>query len=373
MTEHHISRIAIVGVGLMGGSLGLALKRSLPEIQVVGADSVDILSVALDRGAIDEASESLEDAVRGSDLVFIGTPVPVTLGLLKDIGRFAEPGTWISDMGSVKECVYRQAALDIPDRISFVGGHPMTGSEKASVLHSDELLFENATYVLCPDSQDQIDELRLPDNPLCRVIRSLGSQILFLDATRHDRIAAAISHVPQLLAIALMNHAHDAKSVDAETLQLAAGGFRDMTRIASSSFELWKDVVSLNSEKILDALDNLSLHIHTIADTLRVGDSDSLKSLFESAHETRATIPERSKGFLRALHDVFVFVRDQPGALSEITSLLSNNEVSIKDIELLKIREGTGGTFRLGFNSEIDAEEGIRLLNEAGFKSHRLS
>jgi len=196
---------------------------------------------------------------------------------------------------------------------------------------------------------------------------------LFLDSRRHDRIAAAISHVPQLLAIALMNHAAESRSRDMEVLQLAAGGFRDLTRIASSPFDLWKDVVDLNSEKIVASLDRLSLQINTITDYLRHGDSDALKELFENAYDTRADIPQRSKGFLRALHDVFVFVRDQPGALAEITGLLSRNEVSIKDIELLKIREGTGGTFRLGFNSETDADDGIRLLNEAGFKSHRLT
>jgi prephenate dehydrogenase len=373
MTEITEKRITIVGTGLMGGSLGLALKRSISSLHITGFDSATVLDLAVKRGAIDYPARSLDEAVSESDLVFICAPVHATMELLPQLGRYVRPGSWISDMCSVKECVKKCAASSLPESTIFIGGHPMTGSEKAGIEHAEELLYENATYILCPPSSDEAEMLKDEDNLLVRIIRSVGARIMLLDAETHDRIAAGISHLPQLLAVALTNRTSDAGDADHELLDLAAGGFRDMTRIASSPFEMWRDILDLNRERILESLDGLMGHLVELRGNVETGDEAELRRRFEGAYLTRASIPERSKGFLKPLSDVFVFVSDRPGALCQITKLLSDQGINIKDIELLKIRQGTGGTFRLGFETDEAAERAVEFFHSANFRAHRLA
>ncbi|MCH8276126.1 MAG: prephenate dehydrogenase [Bacteroidetes bacterium] len=367
-----IDRISIIGTGLMGGSFGLALRRTRPELIITGFDRPEVIERAVERGAVTHTASSLEEAVRDADVVLLCVPVLECMSLVSVVAPYLKQGCVLTDVCSVKSPLAQTAASVLPDGVSFVGGHPMTGSEKAGIDHADEFLYENATYVLCPpDGEDQRSFLDRYSS-LVDLVGATGARVMLMDAARHDRIAACISHVPQLLSIALVNTARQAQKKDPELLRLSAGGFRDMTRIASSSYGVWREILTSNSGPILDAIDSLMSNLQLMRDLLSENDLESMERLFKNAESTRSSIPPRSKGFLNPLADVFVFVTDRPGAIHHISGILAEADISIKDIELLKIREGTGGTFRLGLDTDEHADQALKLLSGAGIKAHRL-
>ncbi len=365
-----MKQIAIIGVGLIGGSLGLVWKKRLGDVHVKGFDSPSVLKAAHRRGAIDEATVSVEDAVREADVVVLATPLHAIVSNLEVVGPRLKEGAFVTDVGSVKRPVLERAAAVLPRHATFVGGHPMAGSERRGIEHADVFLFENATYALClPEDESGFAE-RHPG--FVDLIQSTGARILLIDATEHDEIAATVSHLPQLLAVALMNYAAERNRDDDAFLRLAAGGFRDMTRIASSPFSVWRDVIIANMGPILDALAGFASNLQRLRDRIGTEALDDLESAFRSARSARETIPRDTKGFLHPLADVYVYAEDRPGELLTITRILHEASLNIKDIELLKIREGTGGAFRIGFSDSHSADRAVDSLSEAEFTAYRL-
>ena len=367
-----MQRVAIIGVGLIGGSLGLVWKKQAPGVRIVGFDAPATLDKALDMGALDEAALSAGAAVSGADVIVLATPVQSVLQLLKNIAPHIRPGAVVTDTGSVKGLVASCAASALPSHALFVGGHPMAGSEGRGIDQADALLFENAAWVLCPPAAMDVAALKRDQAAFLALIEATGARVLTLPADRHDRIAAFVSHLPQLLAVALMNHVAQENGSDEAFLQLAAGGFRDMTRIASSPFDVWNDILSTNDARILEALDSFAERVRLVRGEIARGDMNTLQDRFREARSTRETIPRNTKGFLQPLADVYVYAQDDPGELFSITKILYEASLNIKDIELLKIREGTGGAFRMGFAEDDIAAAAARTLNHAGYTAWRL-
>lgn len=352
----------------MGGSLGLALKSVRPDLRIRGWDAPGSLEMARQRGAIDVAAPDLEACVRGADLVILATPLSATMQIIDDLAGLLEPETWLHDLCSVKGPVADRVEASLGhDR--FLGGHPMTGSEKSGIRFADGALYENATYVLCPGPGMPRDA---SFEAVLDLLGSTGARLLELDTQVHDRIAAHVSHVPQLLSVLLVNLADQAKRQDPDVLRLAAGGFRDMTRIAGSPFPMWEDILAANGSEITAALRAFQELLADLLKDMDAQDFPEIGSRFHQAEQTRDFIPTDGKGFLKPLADVFVFTADRPGALVALTSALYDAELSIKDIELLRIRENRGGTFRLGFDTSDEAVRAISVLTEAGFTAYRL-
>lgn len=365
-------RIAILGTGLIGGSLGLAWKQRRTDCTIVGHDRSDVLDRAAERGAIDAKAADPITAVNGADLVVLATPLSATLRLLEQIADHLNPDTLVTDVASVKGPVMEQARDVLPADAPFIGGHPMAGSEGQGIDHASPILFENAAYVLCrADPEAHPPQLADKYPAFMDLITATGARPMLMDARRHDRIAGAVSHLPQLLAVALVNTVGDVHEDDPQALQLAAGGFRDMTRIASSPFSMWRDILIGNQGAVLDMLGHFTRRLQSTRNRLIEEDLEGLEDAFESAHATRRDIPTDSKGFLHPLADVYVAANDRPGVLADMTTALTEADLNIKDIELLKFREGTGGTFRLGFDSDTDAVDAIDVLDAAGFRAHR--
>ena len=364
-------RIAILGTGLIGGSLGLAWKQRRADCTIVGHDRPDVLDEAASRGAIDAKAADPVTAVENADLVVLATPLSATLRLLDQIADHLKTGTLVTDVASVKAPVLKQARDVLSPETPFIGGHPMAGSEEQGIAHASPILFENAAYVLCPPDEADTSQLAEQHPDFLDLITATGARPMLLDADRHDRIAGAVSHLPQLLAVALVNTVSDGGERDEQALQLAAGGFRDMTRIASSPFSMWRDILIGNQGPVLDMLGHFARRLQTLRNRLIEEDLDAIEDAFESAHATRRAIPTDSKGFLHPLADVYVAANDRPGVLADMTTALTEAGLNIKDIELLKFREGTGGTFRLGFEQDADATAAVDVLGEAGFRAHR--
>ena len=354
-------RITIIGVGLIGGSLALAIKHRFPAIHIIGVDKPRVLKLAQARKVIDTSEQSIEHAIRTADLVIIATPVSVIKTLLPQIARYISPYTLVTDTGSVKSALVKQADRLFPNG-NFIGGHPMAGSEFSGIDAAHPLLFQNAIYLLTPSPLTNKNSLRR----LAQFFNAIDAYVLTLDASTHDSIMAAVSHLPQLAAVALMNTVGNRHSQSRKHLVLAAGGFRDMTRIASSPFELWKDILSFNRKEINKALQLYIHQLESIASDLQ-SNHRKLANEFHTSNYLRSCIPRSMKGFMSALVDVSVFIDDKPGELARLTASLAKQRINIKDIELLKVREGRGGTFRLSFENHSVAAHAVRILRRAGF------
>ncbi len=354
--------IAIIGVGLIGGSLSMALKRKLPDIKILGVDKQKVIDEAISLSAIDQGftTEQMEECAALADLVVLATPISQIIDYLPKVSRAIRPGTLVTDTGSTKTKIVETAERCFKDNIYFLGGHPMTGSEGRGIKSADALLFENTIYVLTPSQ-------KLPGHVVQNfgsLIEKIGSRLILLSPTMHDKIAAAVSHLPQILAVSLMNSITQQQGDSTLFIKLAAGGFRDITRIASSPYEIWKDIINTNKEQLLNSLDAFIEYLERTKDKITKG---NLSEDFHSAMINRLSIPRDTKGFLHPHFDLSVQVEDKPGVIAVISTTLAGEEINIKDIEVLKVREGDAGTLRISFETEKARERAHVLLNSIGY------
>ena len=355
--------IAIVGVGLMGGSLGLALRRSGYSGRILGVSRPETIAEAKRLGAIDEGfpREQLIEAASRADLIVLSSPIATIVDDLRQLGSASgklRPGVVVTDVGSTKRAIL-EASVGLPADARFIGGHPLCGSEQRGVGAADPFLFQNAYYVLTPaPGVSEAEVARLG-----QFLGRTGARVVVLSAADHDRIAATISHLPQLLAVSLVQFLDDLGPNREHGVHLAAGGFRDMTRIASSSFKVWRDIVETNQDVIEDVLLRF---LDSTRGALKGLKSERLEKIFDSAGRTRSEIPKDSKGFLSRLWDVLVVVEDKPGVILRIATPLAARGINIQDIEVLKVREGEAGTMRLAFATQALAREAISVLSADG-------
>lgn len=323
-------RAAVVGVGLIGGSIGLALRARGWHVSGVDADQ-DRLSTALGMGAIDRSGWDSE-----ASITFIATPVKHLASAASE-ALDAAPGGLVTDVGSVKAPVVDAVASD-----RFLGGHPMAGSEQEGVTGADAAMFVDATWVLTPtDSTDGQTVAHVRS-----VVASLGAEIVTLPPERHDSLVAIVSHVPHLTAAALMGIAAARSEEHAAVLRLAAGGFRDMTRVAAGHPGIWPDICSENSTAIDGVLDDLIAALSAMRSEVVEGDRASLLRRLEDARTARISLPTGAPR-PSELVEVRVPVLDQQGELAAITLLATELDVNIYDLEIAHSAEGDRGVVLL--------------------------
>ena len=358
------STCTIIGLGLMGGSLVKAIRQICADVQIIGVDFSEVLKHA--EPFLDRAYQpaELKLAVQHADLVFIAAPTLQIKKILPELVPLIKNGALVTDLGSTKAEIVTTAGKLFSNLHYFIGGHPMTGREKGGWFNADPYLFENAIYVL---TRPLLAPSELVDE-LVYFLRQLGAQVMFLDADEHDAIAADVSHLPQLLAIALTNFITRHTDSSEAKLRLAAGGFRDMTRIAMSPFSVWKEIFSTNLLNVLTSLDQFIETLQTVREQLA---EDKLQKTFEQANHLRLRIPRDSRGFLYPNFDITVTAPDIPGVIAKMASALADEKINIKDIEVLKIREGSGATLRLAFTSETIQASAIEILQAKGFTCSR--
>jgi prephenate dehydrogenase len=329
---------------------------------VVGVSSSQAIETAIEMGAIHEGVtyNDLGKVVPGADLIVLCTPIQRILELLTVLAPMLKPGALVTDVGSTKREITSHALHVLPKGVHFIGGHPMTGSEKSGITAADPFLFQNAMYILTPETDVPGEEILR----LSGFAASLGARVIILDPALHDRIAATVSHLPQMLAVTLVNMVGQKASETEPYLQLAAGGFRDMTRIASSPYHMWDDICRTNRDAILNAIDEFMESLRDLKS--RIGTS-GLGGDFETANTVRASIPKDTKGFMHTLAEIMVVLEDRPGAIAGIAAVLASENINIKDIEIMKVREGEGGTLRLAFDTKQEAHQVIAILTQNGY------
>jgi prephenate dehydrogenase len=263
-------QITIVGTGLIGGSFGLALKAAGTQTRVVGSDRGPILESACKIGAVDDGIEDAREAIRGSDLIVLATPVGTIIDLIERIGPIAPPDALMTDVGSTKWEILERARAVFGAQVSrrFLGGHPMAGKEHSGILSGEAGLFRNATWFLVPSSaQQDFQDERIREYR--HMLEMMGAHVEKIEAERHDHICAWISHLPQMVSTALAGALLDEFGNRAELQSITSRGLREMTRTASSPYSMWRDIAHTNTANIQRALSVLEHRLAFIRENLR--------------------------------------------------------------------------------------------------------
>lgn len=360
-------KIAIFGVGLMGGSLALCFKGK-PEYHVVGhSPRIDSVERYKKLGVVDEATTSMEEAAAAADFIFLCVPVGKLNEYLDRLNQLAlKPGCIISDVGSTKRSVCEHAEKLEWNDVYFIGGHPMAGSEQSGVEAAYAHLYENAFYVLTPLKHT-------PDlvyKKLENILQHTRANIIKMDPVNHDKVVGAISHLPHIIAVALVNQVAAYNEQDEHYERLAAGGFRDITRIASCDPVIWRDILLHNRAVLLDMLSDWNMQMEQFIQWLQQADGTAIEQAFTQANRFRNALPERKKGLLIATFDLYVDVQDHPGMIGEIATKLGNASINIKNIQVMENREDVPGILRLSFGSEQEMKQAAQLLKQYDYTIH---
>lgn len=355
-------KVAVIGLGLIGGSLGLAL-RQLTGKYVVGMDQdKQTLKLALERKAVNETKNSIAEAVREAEVIFVATPVSSIVPVVKEVCSYARPGTIVTDVGSTKARIVHSVEEFLPSSIHFIGGHPMAGSELTGITAATPDLFKNCHYLLTPTKRTDTAVFKR----IHFLLTSLGAKVLSLDPDRHDQVVAVISHLPHLVSTALVNMAAQQMGSDQNLLLLAAGGFRDTTRIAASNPQVWLDICLDNDKAILNALESFKSELERITTMLEERDESSLREKLEEGRRARIDLPSLLKKDLAQMRDLLIPVFDRPGVISEITLTIGELGINVEDIEMLHVTESSA-TLRLTVSGEKNAHLVAEALRQKGY------
>jgi prephenate dehydrogenase len=353
-------RIAVLGVGLIGGSIGLAARERL-EADVVGFDpDRESVARALDLGALKEAADSAEGAVAGADLVFCAAPVRALPEVVAAALTASGEDAVVTDVGSTKrELVASVAGHAAADR--FIGGHPLAGAETAGVEHARGDLFEGARWYLTPGAGAggmHYDRLQ-------RAVAGLGARPEAVDAESHDRVMATVSHLPHVIANVLVAQAQAALSEESERLPQVGPSFRDTTRVAGANPAVWTDIFAANSDAVAGEIDRVVERLRAAADLLRAGDAGALERWQRKAGEARHRLAEAGMagGDLRELR---VTVDNRPGVVAEIALALGRAGVNIEDMALYPAADMHTGAISLWVAGKDDAARAAAVVRELG-------
>lgn len=352
--------IFIIGLGLIGGSIALSIKKSYPDVKIIGYDvDPNITHQAKILKVIDHEENSLQHGAENADFIIISIPVVETEKMIERISHFQlKENVIVTDTASTKKSIINKAAILTEKGICFIGGHPMAGSHKSGVTAAREHLFENAFYIL--SSVSKISNERI--NDLKQLLNGTNAKFLELSADEHDKMTGILSHFPHIIAASLVGQARSYQAEYPLLSRLAAGGFRDITRIASSNPSMWADITIRNKQVLLSLLTEWNQDMENIRSIIEQDDYDKIFQFFVQAKTYRDELPVHTKGVLHSFYDLYVDVPDYPGIISEITGYLAEERISITNIRILEMREDIYGVLRISFQNAEDRENAKKCL-----------
>lgn len=353
-----------IGLGLIGGSLAKSIRKYIPTSTIYAYDlSKTRLEKAKSEGIVDYIQDKIDENIACADIIFLCAPVEYNEDYLKAIKPFIKNNIIITDVGSTKASIHKVAVALGLER-NFIGGHPMAGSEKTGYDSSTPLLLENAYYMLTPgDKVKRSDVLRLEE--LLKTIKSIP---FIIDYRKHDIVVAGISHLPHIIAASLVNLVQDCDYEDEVMKRVAAGGFKDITRIASASPVMWEQICETNRSPIIDMLDNYIDSLCKVRNDLTSGKSGAIYDLFEKSRAYRNTFPDENVGLISSKNSFSVHVPDNPGAISIIATILSSHSINIKNIGINHNRELGEGVLRIQFYDSDACELAAKLLKKYNYQ-----
>jgi prephenate dehydrogenase len=354
-----LDRLAIVGTGLIGSSIGLAAKRA-GVAHVTGWDAdPEFLAVAAERGSLHEPAESLVSAVEEAELAVVATPVAALADGIAAALDAATDGCTVTDVGSTKAAL----CADVGDRARYIGGHPVCGSEARGPIHGSEQLFDGATWFLTPVAETEPERYRL----LHGFVASLGAVPVAIDPAAHDRLMALTSHLPHALANLILNHAGSVRVDGHEPLVSAGGSLRDMTRVAGANPRIWIDIFLDNAGEVRAALAEHRRRVEELERALDARDAGWLARWIGEAAGNRRRLLQEAYADVGTLQRVRVHVPDRPGVLSSITQALGAEGINIEDFELEHLSPERGGTLSVLVAGEEAARRAAELLEAQGY------
>lgn len=355
-----------IGLGLIGGSIAKALRHRLPDTRMLAYDiNAASLDLAKEEKVIDKICPSIDNSFRDCDYIFLCAPVSHNAENLLTLKNVLTPDTILTDVGSVKTGIHRQIeALELQSQ--FIGGHPMAGSERFGYPNAKASLLENAYYILTPS--EKVPEEKIKDYR--KLVETIGAIPLVLSYEEHDYVTAAISHLPHVIAASLVNLVKNSDSEEGVMKMIAAGGFKDITRIASSSPEMWQQICLTNSENIAKLLRTYIQCLGVIADDIDEHKKDDLYNFFDTARNYRESFISAPSGPIKAEYVFTVDIADKPGAIAAIASLLAMHDVSIKNIGINHNRELAEGALRIEFYDQNALKNAVDVMTGHGYKIH---
>lgn len=352
-------QIGFVGLGLIGGSIAKTIHRIYPNIKLIACEqNEDALQLAAEDGVISHGFTGLTEDFAACRYIFLCAPVQKNADFLAKLSDFAGKNCIITDVSSVKNAIHEA----LPPRLApfFVGGHPMTGSEKSGYSHATAYLLENAYYILTPTPETDTGLVQEFQD----FIRSLGAITMVLDYKSHDFITAAISHLPHILASSLVNLVQNIDNDDDTMKTVAAGGFRDITRIASSSPIMWQQICLTNREQILKLIDLFINSLMATRNLISASESQGLFDFFQSAKDYRDSLTITSSGPLPKVYEIYCDMVDEAGGIAALATILSSHGISIKNIGIIHNREFLDGVLHMEFYEEDARKEAVALLRQ---------
>ena len=360
------NKVGFIGLGLIGGSIAKKMKADHPDIHIYAtAHHEETVKEAYREGLIDNDTLLPLTAFHDCDIIFLCAPVQRNLDYLSELKDIIQKDCYITDVGSTKTEIHEEV-IRLGLEANFIGGHPMTGSEKTGILAADKTLLENAYYIITPTAitpQSDVEDFR-------EFIRSLGSIPLILDYKTHDYSTAAISHLPHMIAYSLVNLVQQIDD-DNETMKsIAAGGFKDITRIASSSPVMWQNICASNREQILVLMDKYTALLSRLRSYIEASDEQALLDFFQSAKDYRDSLSLPNIKTESTYYELFVDLPDETGGIAKVSRILADAGISIKNIGIVNNREFEEGILHISFADERSRSKAKELLDAQGYTTH---
>ena len=354
-------KIGFIGLGHIGGSVAKTVHRIYPDIQIVAYDTCRAtLDTALQEGVISEALDQVGKGFSDCNYIYLCAPVLDNADYVRELSGILHDDMLLTDVGSVKTGIHEQIQK-FPDlERHFIGGHPMCGTEHVGYEYSTAYMLENAYYILTPTtktSPERLEEFR-------SLVTQLGAVALVLDYHLHDYATAAISHLPHIIAYSLVNLVKKSDDADETMKTIAAGGFKDLTRIASSSPVMWQNICQSNSEQIVRLIDAYEEMLEKTKHDILSSDADALLQDFQSAKDYRDSIAITNKGPIKEIYELYLDLLDEAGGIATVATILASNHLSIKNIGIIHNREFEDGVLRLEMYDRISLDAAVQLLRK---------
>ncbi|MCD8019173.1 MAG: prephenate dehydrogenase [Clostridiales bacterium] len=365
MSTEHFS-IGFIGLGLIGGSIAKTIRRIHPDAVIYGYDiNTESCRTALEEGVLNDYFDNVDMRFARCDIIFLCAPVSINIDYLKILKDIVPSQCLLTDVGSVKTPI-QEAVKNLGLEAQFIGGHPMVGLEKSGYEYSTDRLLENAYYFLTPSSNTMFQLTA----KFSSFVQGLGSLAVTLKPEQHDYITASISHVPHIIAAELVHLVRRADTDNGMLKQLAAGGFKDITRIASSSPIMWEQICLNNSSNIKNLLSDMIRDLQEVIQELDDGDGDYINKYFETAGEYRDSVPNNAVGLFEKVHKLYIDIPDEPGTIATAASQLAFNNISIKNIGIVHNREFEEGVLEIILYDEESCEKAARVLKGKNYTVH---
>jgi prephenate dehydrogenase len=356
-------KVTFVGFGLMAGSLAKALKKINPEMKIYAVSrTMAPMKKAISDNILTNAYSTLTDITVNVDMIFLCTPIKIMYTYLDELAKTVPDGCIITDVGSTKSEII-DYIKNMKNPPCFIGGHPMTGAEKTGYESATAHLYENAYYIITPSKSTTIKS----EETLINLIEKIGAIPIKLSAEEHDRITGSISHVPHIIASALVNMVKNLDTQDNKMQMMAAGGFRDITRIASSSPEMWLSIVLSNRFQIDNLLELYIKDLRKIQKSIQELNENEIYDFFDTSRTYRDSLPLRKKGLIALSYELIIDVEDKPGIIGEITTILGNHEINIKNINLSSSREDEPGVLKITLVNAESLLLSFEILKDLGY------